>query len=250
MKKRTSVIWRLESEKFRQLVADSNLYGQILSFFGLKNKGGNNRTLKKRIKEEGIDDSHIKNYNYNQNRIVGKPLNEILVKNSTCSNRHSLKRRLISNGLLKNVCYICGLPPIWNKEKLILILDHINGDSLDYRIENLRLLCPNCNSQTETFCGRVKKRNYNCKKCGKEIKGEGKTDLCHTCLIERQKFLPPIRKFEIDKEKLRKLVWEKPVTKIAVDFNVSGNAIKKRCKLYNIPVPSRGYWTKKLYGKI
>ena len=45
-------------------------------------------------------------------------------------------------------------PPTWRSKPLVLVLDHINGVNDDYRADNLRLLCPNCNSQTSTFCGR------------------------------------------------------------------------------------------------
>jgi hypothetical protein len=83
-----------------------------------------------------------------------RPLNEILVQNSTYRDNKKLKRRLLKEGLLTNHCYICGLEPIWLGEPLVLVLDHINGDALDYRLENLRLLCPNCNSQQATFAGR------------------------------------------------------------------------------------------------
>jgi Zn finger protein HypA/HybF involved in hydrogenase expression len=251
MRQRTSAIWKLGPEKFKQLVISNNYYGHILKFFGLKNHGNNCHTLKRRIKEEGVDDTHIKNhikFHLNQG-IHGKSLEEILVENSTCTNRKSLKRRLISAGLLKNKCAICDLPPIWKDKKLILVLDHKNGINSDYRLENLRLVCPNCNSQTDTFCGRTKKRVFNCISCGRELKGEGKTGLCHGCLLKRNNISVP-RKFEIKKEDLEKLVWEKPMIQIGKDFNVSGNAIKKRCRLMGISVPSRGYWTKKLYGKI
>lgn len=72
-------------------------------------------------------------------------------------NRTTLKGRLMRSGLLRNECYECHLGPEWNGLKLMMVLDHINGISDDYRIENLRLLCPNCNSQTATFSGRNKK---------------------------------------------------------------------------------------------
>jgi 5-methylcytosine-specific restriction endonuclease McrA len=49
---------------------------------------------------------------------------------------------------------LCGQQPMWNGKQLVLILDHINGINNDNRLENLRLLCPNCNSQTPTFAGR------------------------------------------------------------------------------------------------
>ena len=48
---------------------------------------------------------------------------------------------------------------MWNGKPLVLILDHINGNAEDNRYENLRFVCPNCNSQLPTFTGRNKKGN-------------------------------------------------------------------------------------------
>lgn len=81
------------------------------------------------------------------------PLEEVLVKNSKYS-RGNLKRRLIVEGLLDNKCYECGCGPEWNGKDLVLQLEHKNGDGLDNRLENLSVLCPNCHSQTKTFCRR------------------------------------------------------------------------------------------------
>jgi|GEM_PF-1187029 len=53
-------------------------------------------------------------------------------------------------------CALCGLGPNWNGRELIFVLDHINGTPNDWSVNNLRLLCPNCNSQTSTFCGKNK----------------------------------------------------------------------------------------------
>lgn len=79
-----------------------------------------------------------------------------LVINSKES-RGSLKKTLIRKGVLKNECCVCGQLPIWNDKKLVMVFDHINGVHNDYRLENIRLLCPNCNSQTDTFSGKNKK---------------------------------------------------------------------------------------------
>jgi hypothetical protein len=69
--------------------------------------------------------------------------------------RTHLKMRLISAGLLQPRCAECGITT-WRGKPLSLELDHINGDKHDNRLENLRLLCPNCHSQTVTYAGRNK----------------------------------------------------------------------------------------------
>jgi hypothetical protein len=81
------------------------------------------------------------------------PLEEALVENSTYS-RVLLKKRLIKEGILIEECSECGQGPEWNGKPLVLQLDHKNGINNDNRKVNLRLLCPNCHSQTETFAGR------------------------------------------------------------------------------------------------
>lgn len=67
-----------------------------------------------------------------------------------------LKRILIKNELIRDICSKCNQKPSWNGESLTLQLDHINGVHNDNRLENLRLLCPNCHSQTSNFAGRNK----------------------------------------------------------------------------------------------
>jgi hypothetical protein len=80
------------------------------------------------------------------------------VRNSHSQQSSKLKSRLLCEGVLTNGCYECGSLPFWRGRPLVLVLDHINGDRYDYRLPNLRLLCPNCNSQQPTFAGRNKGR--------------------------------------------------------------------------------------------
>lgn len=78
------------------------------------------------------------------------PLKSLLIKNGNYT-RSRLRKRLIEEGLLENKCNCCGIGPEWNGQKLTLQLDHINGVSNDNRLKNLRILCPNCHSQTDNY---------------------------------------------------------------------------------------------------
>ena len=73
-------------------------------------------------------------------------------ENSTLSN-HAILRHGRQNNYFKEECYECHIKD-WNNKPIKLELDHINGINHDNRLENLRLLCPNCHSQTDTFRGR------------------------------------------------------------------------------------------------
>lgn len=71
--------------------------------------------------------------------------------------RTSVRRRLLMDGVLENVCSACGIRD-WLEKPLSIHIDHINGINNDHRLENLRMLCPNCHSQTPTYSGRNSKR--------------------------------------------------------------------------------------------
>lgn len=77
-------------------------------------------------------------------------LDEILAGNHPSYSTNKLKKRLIALNIIVNECQICKLRS-WLENPITLELDHINGNSSDHRINNLRLLCPNCHSQTNTY---------------------------------------------------------------------------------------------------
>lgn len=84
----------------------------------------------------------------------GMPIERLL---SAPRNRHHVKTRLLHAGLLTNRCSQCGITS-WQDRPLTMHIDHVNGVRDDHRLENLRMLCPNCHSQTETYGGRNMKR--------------------------------------------------------------------------------------------
>jgi hypothetical protein len=139
---------------------------QVLRLLRLSPTGCNYKGMYAYFSRLGLDTSHFTGQGHlkgkNHSWTPRRPLTEILVERSTYRDNSKLKRRLLREGLLLNRCYECGQEPFWHGKLLVLVLDHINGKSSDYRIENLRLLCPNCNSQQDTFAGRNKRRLRSC----------------------------------------------------------------------------------------
>lgn len=133
-------------------VKSSVSFSEVLRKLGILPTGGNWSTLKKYISQYALDITHFTNLPTQRRSVKMRPLDELLTINSWAK-RETLKRRLISERRLSYRCEICGLTE-WNRMPVCLQLDHINGIPTDNRIENLRLLCPNCHSQTDTFCGK------------------------------------------------------------------------------------------------
>lgn len=98
-------------------------------------------------------------YTYNPKSAWSKgknliPNDSVFVEDSLYSNE-MVKQRIVKDDLLEYKCSKCGTDS-WLGETIILDLDHINGNNRDNRISNLRFLCPNCHSQTDTYKGRNK----------------------------------------------------------------------------------------------
>jgi hypothetical protein len=158
---KTSPIWTTPYIDFCRIVKESKSIADICRVFGYSVTGQCHKAIKQRIALDGIDASHIPLGRYSNQRRRFKqpkvPLEKVLVEYSTY-NRFHLKRRLLEEGLIENKCSICKQIPEWNNQPLTLVLDHENGIRNDNRRENLRLICPNCNSQQKTFSGRNKIR--------------------------------------------------------------------------------------------
>lgn len=140
----------------------------MLHLLNLRAAGGNHTHINLHIERLQLDTVHFETASELgrrqgiQNFSKGKmALSKILIENSTYS-RHALKKRLYEEGLKLPYCEleledgICGQGTTWRGQTLSLILDHINGVSNDNRLENLRIICPNCNATLDTHCGKNK----------------------------------------------------------------------------------------------
>lgn len=225
-----SKVYLVSDEEFKEIVKQANSYSDCLRALGLGTKGGSSTDiLKRRIKELECSIKHFGDTTKPSSNIK-YTLDEILVENSNYTNITTLKNRLVKENRLEYKCSCCKNEGEWLGRKLVLQLDHINGKNNDHRIENLRFLCPNCHSITETYAGKnneKKEKNY-CIDCGIEINSKSKK--CKSC---SKTF--PTEKMQITREELKNLIRTTPFLKIGEKFGISDNAIRKWCDKFNLP---------------
>lgn len=209
------------------------------------NSGSGNYYLKLKIKALQIDTSHFKgqgwcigqNHDKHIKNFVKIPLDKILIKNSTYLSTSNLKIRLLKENLLENKCNICGQLPIWNNSPLILQIDHIDGDRTNNKIENLRIVCPNCHTQTKTFCAKNRKpKTQKCLHCQKLINLKRK--FCSVDCSNRHNFkdIPKPTKIQWpDHDILKQMVNESSYLQVGKHLGVSDNAVRKRLKNHSWP---------------
>ena len=150
-----SKVYSISDDDFRKLVANSSTYSDCLRALGLGTNGGSSTdVLKRRIKELDCSTEHFQGHGGGAR--TKYDMKDILIEHSNYHNISSLKNRLVKEGYLEYKCANCGIKE-WFGKPLSLQLDHINGIHDDHRIKNLRFLCPNCHSLTETYAGKNKK---------------------------------------------------------------------------------------------
>jgi hypothetical protein len=166
---------RFSEAEARTAIAASNSWSEALRRLDYCPTGGNPATLRAWAARWGIPTDHFESPDAMLARIGRRrkmPIEEILVQGSTY-NRSSLKARLYDEGLKQPVCELCGQDEIWRGRRMGLILDHISGVRDDNRLENLRIICPNCAATLDTHCGRKHPNNLaprSCLRCGTEFR--------------------------------------------------------------------------------
>lgn len=149
----TSRAYKISEEEFTRIIAESPSCAAAMRTMGFKCTTGNaNVTVRRRIQELGLNIEHWSD-NTKQAHIANTLSNEEYFVKDKPRNGANTRKRIIKYNLLPYKCDCCGNPGYWNGQELILQIDHINGDHNDNRLENLRFLCPNCHSQTDTFGG-------------------------------------------------------------------------------------------------
>ena len=142
-------------EEYEVAVAKSFSIASVCRHLGLKPTGGNYRIVHRAIEEFDLDTSHFTGQGWNVG-LKFKPkkvtdINEILKKKSFYQS-YKLKNRLLKEGLKEARCECCGLSE-WRGKTIPLELHHVNGDNSDNRLENLKILCPNCHALTDNYRG-------------------------------------------------------------------------------------------------
>lgn len=225
-----------DERAIREAVSASITYSEVLERLRLRPAGGNFQQLRRYIARYGISTAHFDQTRARQAKRAQhgrQPLVEILVEGSAFRRSH-LKERLYDEGLKARRCEMCGQGEEWRGRSMALILDHVNGVADDNRLENLRILCPNCNATLDTHCGRnARLTDRACEHCHQAFRPRVATQrFCsHACgwkSPKRRGPRPDLRRAERPPpDELLAMIAAEGYEATGRRFGVSGNAVRK-----------------------
>lgn len=211
-------------EQLIQAVKDSKSYAEVVKKLNLKNYG----VIKYYTIKYNLNTDHFSTKSENI-KLADSFHKKMSFSDIFCLNevdRQYIKKVILKHKLIEYKCQQCQIIDYNNKE-IVLQLDHINGINNDNRLENLRFLCPNCHSQTDTYCGRnlrhpptdpnkcvdckdlINQYSTRCRKCATSHNRKTKIDWPHTDVLVQ-------------------LVEEMGYSKAGKQLGVSDKAVKKR----------------------
>jgi len=218
-------------EQLKEAIQSSKTFKETGIKLGLTTMGANYKTIRKHIMQLNLDISHFLTISEILTE-ARKQTFQITNENLFCINsidRKAIRKRILRDNLIDYKCSLCNIT-IWQNEKLTLHLDHINGINNDNRLENLRFLCPNCHSLTDTFCGKNKKKKNNlltkegnhCKDCNLII--EARSEYCRICFDQNHR-----SKIDWPNDiELSNMVNSSSYQAVGRKLNCSGVSVKKR----------------------
>ncbi len=171
---------RYSEQAAREAVASSKSYAEALRRLGMSSTGNSFRILQKYVRLWSIPVDHFDPHATMRARAAAGrvPLEEIL-RTGRAYSRGALKRRLYAEGYKERRCEACGQGEVWRGRTMALILDHVNGMPQDNRLENLRILCPNCAATLDTHCGRnARPASRPCEHCGALMRSPAARRFC------------------------------------------------------------------------
>lgn len=210
--------------RFAEIVHESESIAGVLRGLGYSHQSTAYRFARRHIKRLSLDTSHFTGQSHGKSGMAHFVPTEELLQRTATAGTH-LKHRLIREGRLSYECAECGLSD-WRGKPLSLQMDHIDGDRSHNNIENLRLLCPNCHTQTPTFGRRGYKRSKvkgRCADCNTEV--HRTSHRCGRCAKQAQEKTPwPTY------EELQAAVATTSLSAVGRTYGVSPNAVAKRLK--------------------
>ncbi len=238
MLRRKSKLWNVPREELESAIENSFSFSDLAKKMGVSYNCIN--TLEKIASSFSISTEHFKTKaeilkEAGQKRSI-KPKEYLVTGRSFNTTRQ--KDSLINAGLLKEECAECGLGPEWQGKHIALHLDHIDGDRLNNTLDNLRILCPNCHSQTSSYAGKNLKRTKvflrYCIQCNKKINYKKN---CPDCYPTRKEKVRKVERPTLDF--LNQLIQTYSYTEIGRRYGVSDNAVRKWFSSYGVSPPRK-----------